>query len=163
MTGPGKPLRVVWKELHADDYDKFITQSNQTPSGGGARDLRWRPHERFDAVFRLLCPNHGCCAERIAARTRSCRGVLTAGEREPRAPRCRGPGPLRVVLVDQLRSHRTELDVQAIPVLGQRISLELVVDRPGHEAAQATAAHVLLDPACELFVNTDRPLSHRHG
>lgn len=58
MTGPGIPLRVVWKELHADDYDKFITQSNQTPSGGGARDLRWRPHERFDAVFRLLCPKH---------------------------------------------------------------------------------------------------------
>lgn len=51
-------MLIAWRELRDDDYDKFIARSNHTASGGGARDLRWRPHDQFEPVFARLCPEH---------------------------------------------------------------------------------------------------------
>jgi hypothetical protein len=47
---------LVFKELVDGDLRKFRAESNDAATGGGARDLRFRPYERFDGVFERLFP-----------------------------------------------------------------------------------------------------------
>lgn len=47
---------IVYKEIKPGDLRKFRAVSNDAPTGGGARDLRFRPHERFDPIFVRLLP-----------------------------------------------------------------------------------------------------------
>ena len=47
---------IVYKEIKPGDLRKFQAESNDSPTGGGARDLRFRPHERFDPIFAQLLP-----------------------------------------------------------------------------------------------------------
>lgn len=49
--------RVVFKEVVEGDFRKFEAQSNDADSGGGARDLRFRPYDEFEEVFRHLFPD----------------------------------------------------------------------------------------------------------
>ena len=49
-------LIVVYKEIIAGDLGKFTATSNITKSGGGARDLRFSPSDRFLPVFQRLFP-----------------------------------------------------------------------------------------------------------
>jgi hypothetical protein len=47
--------RVVFREVLPGDVLKFAAKSNKTKSGGGARDFRYNPYDKFDDVFgRLL-------------------------------------------------------------------------------------------------------------
>lgn len=39
--------RFIFKELVEGDFRKFFAQSNDTDSGGGARDLRYKPQKEF--------------------------------------------------------------------------------------------------------------------
>lgn len=55
-VGPAGVKRVVFKELAEGDYRKFEAQSNDAETGGGARDLRFRPYDEFQVVFRALFP-----------------------------------------------------------------------------------------------------------
>lgn len=60
VSGPelDKPTgvrRLVYKELLRGDYRKLAGASNDTPTGGGARDLRF-PYKEFDGVFARLLP-----------------------------------------------------------------------------------------------------------
>lgn len=48
--------RVVFKQIVEGDFRKFEAQSNDADSGGGARDLRFRPYDEFAKVFRHLFP-----------------------------------------------------------------------------------------------------------
>lgn len=54
-TGTGI-TRLVYKEIVRGDRRKFEAQSNDTPSGGGARDLRYSPYEEFVKVFGRMLP-----------------------------------------------------------------------------------------------------------
>jgi len=54
-TGTGI-TRLVYKEIVRGDRRKFEAQSNDTPSGGGARDLRYSPYEKFVKVFERMLP-----------------------------------------------------------------------------------------------------------
>lgn len=54
---PADVKRLVFKEIVEGDLRKFEAQSNDADSGGGARDLRFRPYEEFRKVFRQLFPN----------------------------------------------------------------------------------------------------------
>lgn len=48
--------RVVFKALTKGDLKKFQAKSNNAKSGGGARDLRFRPYRKFDDAFERLFP-----------------------------------------------------------------------------------------------------------
>jgi len=48
---------IVFRQILEGDRRKFIAQSNDTQSGGGARDIRFRPYEEFAPVFEQLFPN----------------------------------------------------------------------------------------------------------
>lgn len=48
--------RIVYKEVPEGDWRKFRAQSNNAASGGGARDLRFRPYDEFAKIFALLFP-----------------------------------------------------------------------------------------------------------
>jgi hypothetical protein len=50
--------RIVYKEILPGDIRKFAAESNDSPSGGGARDLRFRPFESFRPIFRRMFPNN---------------------------------------------------------------------------------------------------------
>jgi hypothetical protein len=50
------PVLVLYKELTAADLRKLEAESNDTPSGGGARDLRL-PHKAFAHVMSRLLPS----------------------------------------------------------------------------------------------------------
>lgn len=50
------PVLVLYKELTTADLRKLEAESNDTPSGGGARDLRL-PHKAFGHVMSRLLPN----------------------------------------------------------------------------------------------------------
>lgn len=47
--------RLVYKELLEGDYRKLAAKSNDSDSGGGARDLRL-PYREFDGIFARLLP-----------------------------------------------------------------------------------------------------------
>jgi len=51
-----KVLRLVFREVLPGDRRKFIAQSADSPSGGGARDFRFSPYDRFEDVFELMFP-----------------------------------------------------------------------------------------------------------
>lgn len=53
---PSAVSRVVYKEIVPGDLRKFKAESNDAPSGGGARDLRFRPYRNFGSVFERLFP-----------------------------------------------------------------------------------------------------------
>jgi len=56
LPKPSGITRIVYKEILAGDRRKFEAKSNDTPSGGGARDLRFSPYDEFVKVFEILFP-----------------------------------------------------------------------------------------------------------
>ena len=46
--------RFIFKELVEGDFRKFFAQSNDTDSGGGARDLRYKPQKEFYPFFEKM-------------------------------------------------------------------------------------------------------------
>ncbi len=56
-TKPAGVARVVFKEIVPGDLRKFKAESNDADTGGGARDLRFRPYDEFAPIFRKLFPN----------------------------------------------------------------------------------------------------------
>jgi hypothetical protein len=57
---------VVYKEILGGDLRKFRAESHDSPTGGGARDLRLRPHSGFAPIFARMFPG-----ERIEYRRRN--------------------------------------------------------------------------------------------
>jgi|GEM_PF-618588 len=49
--------RVVFKEIVRGDLRKFEAAAHDSDTGGGARDLRFRPYEKFAAIFSVLFPD----------------------------------------------------------------------------------------------------------
>lgn len=47
-------LRLVFREVLSGDRRKFRAKSNDANSGGGARDFRFSPYEKFDGVFERM-------------------------------------------------------------------------------------------------------------
>lgn len=56
LPKPTGITRIVYKEIVAGDLRKFKAQSHDTPSGGGARDLRFSPYSEFCKVFGRMLP-----------------------------------------------------------------------------------------------------------
>ncbi len=54
MSGSGAVKRFVFKELKDGDIRKFNATSADSDSGGGARDQRFSPYDKFDAVFKAM-------------------------------------------------------------------------------------------------------------
>ncbi|MGY2078811.1 hypothetical protein [Modestobacter sp. SYSU DS0657] len=54
LEKPAGVRRLVYKELLAGDYRKLAAKSNDSDSGGGARDLRFS--YKFDGIFARLLP-----------------------------------------------------------------------------------------------------------
>ncbi len=48
--------RVVWRQLNDGDYRKFVAESNDSASGGGARDLRFRRFDKFEPILGQMFP-----------------------------------------------------------------------------------------------------------
>jgi hypothetical protein len=48
--------RLIFKKIVAGDRRKFEAESNDTPSGGGARDLRFSPYDKFRPIFHRMLP-----------------------------------------------------------------------------------------------------------
>jgi len=49
--------RLIFKKIVDGDRRKFEAASNDTPSGGGARDLRFSPYDQFKIIFQRMFPN----------------------------------------------------------------------------------------------------------
>jgi hypothetical protein len=49
--------RVLWKEILPGDRRKFIAASNDVPTGGGARDLRFRGDEELEKIILAMFPH----------------------------------------------------------------------------------------------------------
>ena len=49
--------RILLQNIEDGDRRKFIAKSNDSASGGGARDLRFRPETKFLPFFRRMLPN----------------------------------------------------------------------------------------------------------
>ena len=50
---------VLYKKIVPGDIRKFRAESNDTDSGGGARDLRFSPANRFFPILKRMFPNEG--------------------------------------------------------------------------------------------------------
>jgi len=57
LPKPAGIARIVYKEILEGDRRKFEAQSNDAQTGGGARDLRFRPYDKFLPVFERLFPD----------------------------------------------------------------------------------------------------------
>lgn len=62
--------RVLLQNIEDGDRRKFIAKSNDAASGGGARDLRFRPENEFFPFFRRMFRNK-------AYKTRNVKGVAS--------------------------------------------------------------------------------------
>ncbi|MCX7595482.1 MAG: hypothetical protein N2235_17340 [Fischerella sp.] len=65
---PSGIKRIIYKEIVDGDRRKFKARSNDSESGGGARDLRFRPFERLGQVFERMFPDkndQGICVGRF--------------------------------------------------------------------------------------------------
>ena len=51
---PNEIARLVFRQVLPGDVLKFKAKSNTSVTGGGARDFRFRPYEKFDQVFERL-------------------------------------------------------------------------------------------------------------
>ena len=51
------PKIVVYKKIVEGDLRKFSASSNDSPTGGGARDLRFSPASVFLPIFKRMFPN----------------------------------------------------------------------------------------------------------
>ena len=49
--------RVLWKEIRPGDRRKFVAASNDVPTGGGARDLRFRGDEELENIILSMFPH----------------------------------------------------------------------------------------------------------
>lgn len=56
MPEPHHVARIVFQHIEDGDRRKFAAVSNDADTGGGARDLRFRPANRFMPVFGLMFP-----------------------------------------------------------------------------------------------------------
>lgn len=61
----GDIARIVFRQILSGDRLKFVAQSNLSPSGGGARDLRFRSWDEMGGQLRRLFPG-----ERVERRRR---------------------------------------------------------------------------------------------
>lgn len=50
------PARMLYREIVEGDFRKFEAKSNDTDSGGGARDLRFRPYEKLKPTIDQMFP-----------------------------------------------------------------------------------------------------------
>lgn len=48
--------RVLWKEILPGDRRKFVAQSHDSDTGGGARDLRFRGDKELEAIVLAMFP-----------------------------------------------------------------------------------------------------------
>ena len=55
VTAPPRPLAIVFKQMLDGDVRKLAAESNDSPTGGGARDLRF-PDAPFRAVLDRFFP-----------------------------------------------------------------------------------------------------------
>jgi len=53
---PDTIRRIVYREISNADRLKFTARSNRAATGGGARDIRFRPYTKFGDVFSRLFP-----------------------------------------------------------------------------------------------------------
>lgn len=56
-ANPNAIVRVLLQNIEDGDRRKFIARSNDSDSGGGARDLRFRPESEFMPFFGRMFPN----------------------------------------------------------------------------------------------------------
>ena len=47
-------LRFVYREVLAGDLRKFVAQSADATTGGGARDFRFSPYDKFEGIFEKI-------------------------------------------------------------------------------------------------------------
>jgi len=55
-SNPEAIARILYKEIVAGDLRKFEAKSNDTPSGGGARDLRFGNYTSIEPIVKKLFP-----------------------------------------------------------------------------------------------------------
>lgn len=58
-TPPAGVKLVIYKKIDHGDYRKFRAESNDADSGGGARDLRFRPDRVFTPLFNRMFTTPG--------------------------------------------------------------------------------------------------------
>lgn len=51
-------ILILFRHIETADRRKFEARSNDASSGGGARDLRFRPEAKFMPFFRKMFPQH---------------------------------------------------------------------------------------------------------
>lgn len=51
---PNALLRLVFREVLSGDRRKFEANSNNANTGGGARDFRFSPYDKFDGIFERM-------------------------------------------------------------------------------------------------------------
>ncbi len=56
MTAHPRPIAIVFKQLLEGDLRKLAAESNDSPTGGGARDLRF-PDEAFRPILNRFFPD----------------------------------------------------------------------------------------------------------
>lgn len=55
-SGTGIPARVLYRQIVEGDFRKFEARSNDSETGGGARDLRFRPYGKLKSTIELMFP-----------------------------------------------------------------------------------------------------------
>lgn len=60
MTNNGsrqQVARILYREIKEGDLRKIVAQSNDSDSGGGARDFRFRPYDQLEPIIRAMFPD----------------------------------------------------------------------------------------------------------
>lgn len=63
MAGAGVK-RIIFREVMPGDLRKFTASAAPSGTGGGARDLRFRPFDKFDGIFARTLPGRAIVERR---------------------------------------------------------------------------------------------------
>ena len=85
---------VVYKKIVEGDLSKFTATSNITPTGGGARDLRFNPANEFFPIFQRMFPKNGTILKGYFYWTNQ--AVTTTTEVEIHPPTNARPNEIRI-------------------------------------------------------------------
>jgi hypothetical protein len=141
---------VVFKQLVDGDLRKFEADSNDSPSGGGARDLRFRPYLRFDGAFEKLFPNQVSVSRRrsAGAEVTARKGMLfwtdrSSGTVRSREAQFEPPTDARPNEGRLVRVHEYDCFKSPYPSGEGELVLILALDASGRVWAQITSEHSL--------------------
>jgi hypothetical protein len=163
---PANPVKVFFQEVKEGDIRKFNEESNDSDSGGGARDLRLRPESKFWTEMQDFFPTIVNSRHRqgsILSQSPDGNSASTATISIMGATAAR-PGECRICKIGSIETWAiSPQDYQAAVGAGSRWFYLLILDDKGHVWASKFRSDVLPQMDASVRAKIEGEISRAKG